>query len=56
MMIDVVVRGVDEVKLLCSWCKVVVMYEVVVNYVRCFDCLIKQQLVTSVYYCIDERE
>ena len=33
MVIDVAVRGADEVKLLCSWCKVVVMYEVVVSYV-----------------------
>ena len=34
MVIDVVVRDVDEVKLLCSWCKVVIMYEVVVSYVK----------------------
>ena len=31
MMIDAVVRDVDEVKLLCSLCKVVVMYEMVVS-------------------------
>ena len=34
MMIDVVVRGVDEIKLLCSWSQVVIMYEVVISYVR----------------------
>ena len=31
MMIGAVVRGVDEIKLLCSLCKVVVLYEVVVS-------------------------
>ena len=34
MMIDVAVRGAVEIKLLRSWCKVVVMYEVVVSYVN----------------------
>ena len=33
MMIDVVVRGVDEIKLLCSLHEVVVTSEVVVSYV-----------------------
>ena len=33
MMIDVVVRGVDEIKLLCSLHEVVISDEVVVSYV-----------------------
>ena len=33
MVVGAAVRGADEVQLLCSWCKVVIMYEVVVSYV-----------------------
>ena len=33
MMIDVVVRGVDEIKLLCSLHEVVITSEVVISYV-----------------------
>ena len=39
MVVGAAVRGADEVQLLCSWCKVVIMYEVVVSYVIIlFDC------------------
>ena len=38
MMIDVVVRGVGEVKLLCSLYEVVVTFEVVVSYVNHHFC------------------
>ena len=33
MIVDVVIHGVDEIKLLCFVCKVVMMSEVVVNHV-----------------------
>ena len=34
MIIDVVVRDVDKIKLLCLWCKVMIMYEVMISYVE----------------------
>ena len=38
MMIDVVVRDVDDIKMLCSLCKVMIMYEVMISHVKYFGC------------------
>ena len=44
MMINVVVRDVDEIKLLCLWCKVIIMYEVIISYVNTQNQVLEKKL------------